>query len=158
MGESDIGLAAGNEKDPAQQLELLKKWEQQYPDSALKNQRTIMVAKAFLDVTEAAYGTTSPSVLAAGQKAAQQLEDHFAEYFDDSVKPASATSDQWAAARRIAEMQVHLVLAQHLDARWGRASLSRARLSNEAACSDFRTCRPPPAFAPLLAVVYRVAV
>jgi len=111
QGESDIGLAAGNEKDPAKQLELLKKWEQQYPDSALKSQRTLMTAQALLAVLGAAYGKTDPAVLTAGQKAGQQLEDHFAEYFDDSVKPAAATADQWAGARKLSEMQVHLVLA-----------------------------------------------
>lgn len=111
QGESDIGLAAGNEKDPAKQLELLKKWEQQYPESALKNQRTLMTAQALLAIMGQAYGKTDPAVLASGQKAGKQLEDHFDEYFADSVKPAQATAAQWAAARKTSEMQVHLVLA-----------------------------------------------
>jgi hypothetical protein len=111
QGESDIGLAAGAEKDPAKQLDLLKKWEQQYPESALKSQRTLMTAQALLAVMGGAYGKTDAPTLSAGQKAGQQLEDHFAEYFDDSVKPAAATADQWAAARKTSEMQVHLVLA-----------------------------------------------
>jgi hypothetical protein len=111
QGESDIGLAAGNEKDPAKQLDLLKKWEQQYPESALKGQRTFMTANALLQIAGAAYGKTDPAVLSAGEKAGKQLEDHFAEYFDDSVKPAQATSEQWAGARKTSEMQVHLVLA-----------------------------------------------
>jgi len=111
QGESDIGLAAGAEKDPSKQLDLLKKWEQQYPDSALKSQRTLMTAQALLAVMGNAYGKTDAAVLTAGQKAGQQLEDHLAEYFDDSVKPAAATADQWAAARKTSEMQVHLVLA-----------------------------------------------
>jgi hypothetical protein len=111
QGESDIGLAAGNEKDPAKQLELLKKWEQQYPDSALKSQRTLMTAQALSSVMGAAYGKTDPAVLTAGQKAGQQLEEHFSEYFDDSVKPAGATAEQWAGAKKLSEMQIHLVLA-----------------------------------------------
>ncbi len=111
QGESDIGLAAGNEKDPVKQLDLLKKWEQQYPDSALKNQRTLMRAQALLAVMGQAYGKTDPAVLDAGKKAGQDLSDHFKDYFDDSVKPAAATADQWAAARKTSEMQVHLVLA-----------------------------------------------
>ncbi len=89
QGESDIGLAAGNEKDPAKQLDLLKKWEQQYPESALKSQRTLMTANALMSVMGAAYGKTDPAVLAAGEKAGKQLEDHFKDYFDDSVKPAA---------------------------------------------------------------------
>jgi len=111
QGESDIGLAASAEKDPVKQLDLLKKWEQQYPESSLKAQRTLMTAQALLGILGGAYGKTDPAVLTAGQKAGQQLEDHFSEYFDDSVKPAQATADQWAAARKTSEMQVHLVLA-----------------------------------------------
>ena len=111
QGESDIGLAAGNEKDPAKQLELLKKWEQQYPESALKGQRTVMTATALLQIEGAAYGKTDPALLAAGLKAGQQLEDHFAEYFDDSVKPPNATAEQWATAKKTSGLQVHLFLA-----------------------------------------------
>jgi tetratricopeptide (TPR) repeat protein len=111
QGESDIGLAASNEKDPAKQLDLLKKWEQQYPESALKSQRTLMTAQALLGVLGVAYGKTDPAVLSAGQKAGQELESHFNQYFDDSVKPGPATAEQWATARKTSEMQVHMVLA-----------------------------------------------
>jgi hypothetical protein len=111
QGESDIGLAAGNEKDPVKQLELLKKWEQQYPESALSGQRTVMTASALLAIMGSAYGKTDPAVLAAGEKAGKQLEDHFGDYFADSVKPAQVTADQWAGAKKTSEMQVHLVLA-----------------------------------------------
>ena len=111
QGESDIGLAAGNEKDPVKQLDLLKKWEQQYPDSALKGQRTLMTAQALIGIMGAAYGKTDPAALAAGQKAGQQLESGFKDYFDDSVKPANVTAEQWAGARKSTETQVHMVLA-----------------------------------------------
>jgi hypothetical protein len=111
QGESDIGIAAGNEKDPVKQLELLKKWEQQYPDSNLKNQRLLLVAKAQLNILQAAYSKTDPAVLAAGQKAGQELETNFKEYFDDAVKPPNITTAQWAAARKATETQVHLIMA-----------------------------------------------
>jgi len=111
QGESDIGLAAGNEKDPAKKLDLLKKWEQQYPESALKSQRTLMTATALLGVLSAAYGKTDPAVLTAGQKAGQDLETHFNDYFADSVKPDGATADQWAVAKKGSEVQIHLYLA-----------------------------------------------
>ena len=77
QGESDIGLAAGNEKDPAKQLDLLKKWEQQYPESALKSQRTLMTAQALLAVMGGAYGKTDPAVLAAGQKGRRRAGKEF---------------------------------------------------------------------------------
>jgi hypothetical protein len=111
QGESDIGLAANNEKDPAKKLELLKKWEQQYPDSALKNQRVLMVAQAQLAILQSAYQKTDPAVLSAGQKAGQDLESHFKEYFDDANKPATVTPDAWAKARTATESQVHLIMA-----------------------------------------------
>jgi hypothetical protein len=110
--ESDMGLAAQNEQDPAKKLQLLKRWEQQYPNSAFKNNRTAMTAFALLSVMGAAYGKPAGDpALTAGEKAAQDLESHFSEYFDDSVKPASATQDQWNSAKRTSEMQIHLVLA-----------------------------------------------
>jgi hypothetical protein len=111
QGESDIGLAANKEKDPAKKLELLKKWEQQYPDSALKNQRMLMVAQTQLAILNAAYQKTDPAVLAAGQKAGQDLESHFKEYFDDANKPANVTPEAWAKARTGTESQVHLIMA-----------------------------------------------
>lgn len=112
QGESDIGLAAGAEKDPAKQLDLLKKWEQQYPESALKGQRSYMTMNALVQIMGAAYGKPAGAPeLASGQKAAQQLNDHFADYFSDAVKPAQATADQWAGAKKTVEIQMHSVLA-----------------------------------------------
>jgi tetratricopeptide (TPR) repeat protein len=109
--ESDIGLAASNEKDPSRQLDLLRKWEQQYPSSAFRGKRELMVAQAQFKILQAAYTKTDSVLLAAGQKAGQDLEMHFAEYFDDANKPADVTPDQWAAARRGTESQAHLILA-----------------------------------------------
>jgi hypothetical protein len=111
QGESDIGIAASSEKDPAKQLDLLRKWEQQYPDSALKGQRELMVAQAQLKILQAAYTKTDPALLSAGQKAGQDLEAHFRQYFDDANKPATVTPDQWATARQGTESQVHLIMA-----------------------------------------------
>jgi len=111
QGESDIGFAANNEKDPVKQMELLKKWEQQYPDSALKSQRVLMMAQAQLKILQGAYQKTDPAVLAAGQKAGQDLEARFKEYFDDANKPAGVTADAWAKARTQTEVQVHLIMA-----------------------------------------------
>jgi hypothetical protein len=111
QGESDIGIAASNEKDPAKQLELLKKWEQQYPESNFKSQRLLMVAQAQLKILQGAYQKTDPAVLTAGQKAGQDLETRFKEYFDDANKPPTITPDAWATARKGTEAQVHLIMA-----------------------------------------------
>ena len=112
QGESDIGLAAGAEKDPAKQLDLLKKWEQQYPESALKGQRSYMTMTALVTIMGSAYGKPAGAPeLATGQKAGQQLADHLDEFFDPSVKPTQATDAVWAGAKKTTNMQIHTVLA-----------------------------------------------
>src|SRR5580700_3368978 len=85
--EAQMGLAAQNEKDPARQLDLLKKWDQQYPNSAYKNQRTLLTANALLTIVGTAFTNPAPASLDAGQKAAQQLIAGFTTYFDPAVKP-----------------------------------------------------------------------
>jgi hypothetical protein len=110
--EAEMGLAAQNEKDPARQLDLLKKWEQQYPNSAYKNQRTLLTAKALLTITGAAFTNPAPASLDAGQKAAQQLIAGFTTYFDPSVKPGTTSEAQWSAVKQTAELQAHALLAQ----------------------------------------------
>ena len=112
QGESDLGIAASKETNPAKQLDLLKQWEQKYPDSALKSQRMLMEAQAELAILGQAFNKPAGDpALAAGQKAGKDLEDHFEEYFNDSMKPATATADQWAAAKKNSAIQVHSILA-----------------------------------------------
>lgn len=110
-GESDIGLAAATEKDPAERLQLLKQWEQLYPVSDFKAQRAVMFARTLLAVLATAYGKTDPAVLDAAKQAAHELADHFDEYLDDSVKPAALTTEEWADTRKTSELQIHTVLA-----------------------------------------------
>lgn len=114
-GESDIGLAAGNEKDPAKELELLKKWEQQYPDSALNDQRTFMTTQALTALITASFGKPDGPALDAGTKAAGQLIDGIGTYFDERLlalpQLAKMQSEAWAKARSSSEMQAHALLA-----------------------------------------------
>jgi hypothetical protein len=111
QGESDLGLAAQAATDPAKKLDLIKKWEQQYPDSALKDQRTLMEATALLAIVQTDYGKTDAASLASGEKAGKDLEDHLNDYFADGVKPAQATADQWASAKKTSAVTVHMYLA-----------------------------------------------
>jgi TonB family protein len=110
-GESAIGLAANTEKDPAKQLDILEQWEQLYPNSEFRAQRALMTAQALLGVLSTVYGNTDPAILDAGKKAAQQLAEHFNEYLDDSVKPDTLTSEEWAFIRKTSELQIHTILA-----------------------------------------------
>ena len=111
QGEYDLANAAGKETDPGKKLDKLKEWEQKYPDSKLKSARTLMQAQALLGSAMAAYGkTTPPELLDSGQKAAKQILDNLDNYFAAGAKPAGATDQQWADARKTFELQSHSVL------------------------------------------------
>jgi tetratricopeptide (TPR) repeat protein len=109
--EFNLGTAAGKENDPQKKLDKLKEWEQKYPDSKLKDQRTLLQAQALLGIALAAYGKPGPpELLDAGQKAAQQIVDNMNTYFADSVKPAQATAQQWTDVKKDFELKSHSVL------------------------------------------------
>jgi len=111
QGEYDLATAAGKETDPQKKLDKLKAWEQKYPDSKLKGQRTLLEAQAYLQIAMSAYGKSSPpELLDAGQKAAQTIVDNLDNYFSPSVKPANVDDKQWADIRHTFELQAHSVL------------------------------------------------
>lgn len=115
QGESDIGLAAGNEKDAAKRIELLKKWEQQYPDSQLKPQRTFLTTQTLTALISGAFGKPEGPALDAGSKAAHQLIDGLDIYFNPSLltlqQLAGTSPEQWSKLRSTSEMQAHALLA-----------------------------------------------
>ena len=112
QGEYDIGVAVSKETDPQKQLDKIKEWEQKYPDSKLKGNRTFYQTNALMKIASAAYGKTGPAdVLDAGQKAAQQVLDNFDTYFSDDIKKSiGATDDQWKQAKATVQLQAHSVL------------------------------------------------
>ena len=111
QGEYDLAMAAGKETDPQKKLDRLKEWEQKYPDSKLKGQRTLLQAQSLLTIALSAFGKSAPpELLDAGQKAAQQIVDNLNNFFDPSVKPAQATDAQWTTAKQQFELQAHSVL------------------------------------------------
>ena len=112
QGEYDVAVAAQKETDPQKQIDKIKDWEQKYPDSKLKNNRTFLMANALMKIAGAAYGKTGPAdVLDAGAKAAQQVLDNFNTYFaDDIQKSIGATDDQWKQAKSSVQIQAHSVL------------------------------------------------
>jgi len=111
QGEFDLTQAIQKEKDPQKQLELLRQWEQKYPDSDFKGQRSITMAQ--VDSQIAAKGQqagASPADLDAAQKAAQDLVDNLSKYLAPENKPANATDDQFKQAEQALELQAHTVL------------------------------------------------
>lgn len=115
QGESDLGIAASNEKDAAKRLDLIRKWEQQYPDSALKANRTFMTTQTLTSLITSAFGQPEGPTLDAGRKAAHQLIDGIDNYFNPSLltvpQLANTSADQWSKLRATSEMQAHALLA-----------------------------------------------
>jgi len=111
QGEYDVSSAAMKEADPQKKLDLLKQWEQKYPDSKLKGTRTLLQTQALIGIALQAYGKMGPpELLDASQKAGQQVADNFDTYLADSVKPAQATDQQWADVKKQFALQVHSAL------------------------------------------------
>src|SRR6185437_5447427 len=115
QGESDLGLAAGSEKDAAKRLDLIRKWEQQYPASPLKAQRTFMTTQTLTSLITSAFGQPEGPALDAGRKAAHQLIDGLNDYFNPSLLTvpllSSTSAEQWSKLRTTYEMQAHALLA-----------------------------------------------
>jgi len=130
QGESELGMSAAKEKDPARKLALLREWKRQYPNSELGHQRTLMTAEALLSVLEAAYGkpAANADVLQAGKQAGLELLNDFEAYFDDSVKPDSLPPERWVETRRASQLQIHSVFA------W----IAQAEKDDATAESEFR--------------------
>jgi tetratricopeptide (TPR) repeat protein len=112
QGEYDIAQAAGKETDPVKKLELLKQWEQKYPDSDYKGTRTVTIASAESQIAMKALAPkATPADIEAAQKAAQDLIDNLDKYLSPENKPAAATDDQWKQAKTTIELQAHSVIA-----------------------------------------------
>jgi tetratricopeptide (TPR) repeat protein len=112
QGEYDLTAAVQKEKDPQKQLELLRQWEQKYPDSDFKGQRSIQMAQADSQIAnKGVQPGATPADVDAAQKASQDLAENLDKYLSAENKPAAATDDQWKAARQQLGQQAHTVLA-----------------------------------------------
>ena len=114
QGEYDIYSAVSKETDPAKKLDLLKQWEQKYPDSDFKGDRTLMNAGAEQQIAMAAYGKTDPAVVDAGNKAAKALIDGLDMYFSPDTKPAAASDADWDKAKKTTALQANTIFAYTL--------------------------------------------
>ncbi len=112
QGESDIVVALQKETDLVKKVDLVKQWEQKYPDSDFKGMRAIVMIQTESPI--AAKGL-QPNVSAgdadAAQKAAADLADNADKYFSPENKQAATTDAQWAGAKSQVSMTAHTVLA-----------------------------------------------
>ena len=111
QGEYDIYNASSKETDPAKKLDLMKQWEDKYPDSDFKGPRRLMQCGAYQQIAMAAYGKTDAAVVDAGNKAAKTLIDGLDTCFTAETKPAAADDAAWAAAKKTTELQASTVYA-----------------------------------------------
>jgi hypothetical protein len=112
QGEYDIAQKASKETDPQKKLDLLKEWEQKYPDSDFKGQRQMTIASAESQIAvKALQPGATPADVAAAQKAAQDLIDNLDKYLAAENKPPNVSDDQWKQAKSTIEVQAHSVLA-----------------------------------------------
>ena len=112
QGEYDIAQAANKETDPVKKLDLLRQWEQKYPDSDFKGTRSVTIAQAESQIAgKAQQPGATPADLDAAQKAAQDLADNLDKYLAPENKPAGATDAQWSQAKQQITLQEHFVLA-----------------------------------------------
>jgi hypothetical protein len=112
QGEYDLTQAITKEKDPVKQMELLRQWEQKYPDSDFKGMRSVQMAQSDSQIeAKSQQPGATPADMDAAQKAAQDLLENLDKYLATENKPATATDDQWKQARQTLELQAHTVLA-----------------------------------------------
>jgi tetratricopeptide (TPR) repeat protein len=108
--EYELTQAVQKENDPQKKLDLLKQWEQKYPDSDYANQRTLLQAQANEQIAMAGYGKTDAALLDAALKAAHDILDNLNRYFDQGVKPPTVSDADWQKARQTFELQANTIL------------------------------------------------
>jgi hypothetical protein len=111
QGEYDLTQAVTKETNPVKQMELLRQWEQKYPDSDFKGMRSVQMAQSDSQIeAKSQQPGATPADMDAAQKAAQDLLENLDKYLAPENKPAAATDDQWKQAKQTLELQAHTVL------------------------------------------------
>src|SRR6185312_13737959 len=76
QGEYDLTQALTKEKDPQKQMDILKQWEQKYPDSDFKGPRSVQMAQADSQMAnKGVQPNATPADVDTAMKAAQDLAD-----------------------------------------------------------------------------------
>jgi len=111
QGEYDLTVAIGKEADPQKKLDLLKQWEQKYPESEFKGTRAVMTAQTEGAIaSKGLQANVSAGDADAAQKAAKDLVDNVDTYLGPANKPANATDQVWADAKKGVILNAHNVL------------------------------------------------
>ena len=112
QGESDIVASIQKETDAVKKVDLLKQWEQKYPDSDFKGMRAIMTVQTETPIASKGIQPNAPAGdVDAAKKAAQDLADNADKYFSPQNKQPQVTDAQWSGAKQQVEVTAHTVLA-----------------------------------------------
>ena len=125
--EFDLYTAARNEQDPAKKLAAIDEWKAKFPDTELSEDRNLFYLSAYLGLENGALApNATPTVSAAGEKAAHTVIENLDAIFAAAMKPATTKDADWATAQRGATIQSH----------WTLATVAMARKDNAAAESE----------------------
>jgi tetratricopeptide (TPR) repeat protein len=112
QGEYDLTQAFQKETDPVKKLDILKQWQEKYPDSDFKGTRALATAQTESQIGAKALQPNAPAAdLDNGMKAEQDLVANLGTYLSPDNKPANVTDAQWAQAKSQLELQAHYTLA-----------------------------------------------
>lgn len=112
QGEYDLTQSLQKEADPVKKLDLLKQWQEKYPDSDFKGTRAVMTAQTESQIGAKAMLPNAPAAdLDNGLKAEQDLAANIDKYLAPENKPANVTDDQWKQAKSQLELGAHYTLA-----------------------------------------------
>ena len=110
QGEYDLTAQIQKETDPQKKLDLLKQWEQKYPDSEFKNTRVLMEAQTLNQMAVAGYGKTDPAILDSSDKASKEILQNLDKFFDPSVKPPNVSDADWQKAKQTFALQANTMV------------------------------------------------
>ncbi len=112
QGEYDLTQAFQKETDPVKKLDILKQWQEKYPDSDFKGTRALATAQTESQIGAKALQPNAPAAdLDNGLKAEQDLAANLDKYLADENKPANVTPEQWKQAKDQLGLQAHYTSA-----------------------------------------------
>jgi hypothetical protein len=110
--EGPLVQSIQKETDGVKKLELLKQWEQKFPDSDFKGMRAIMIVQTEDPLVRKAMAPNAAAAdAAAGLKAAQDLAENVDTYLSPANKQPTTTDEQWAQIKKGVAMDAYSEIA-----------------------------------------------
>jgi hypothetical protein len=112
QGELDlIQTVQKTSDDPQKLVDVLKRWEREYPHSQFAVTRSLAMAQADSQIIKKALrGRPTPAEMDAAKNAAIDLLNNLDKYLAPENKPLDVGDDQWKQSRQELEYQARTVL------------------------------------------------